>query len=109
LFFSGISQPFPEIYSQWQNWHTLSVEQIVTQCGCNISSNWAVTLTQKPLRQAYFFEINGTYSTLGLTSALTKLKLEIKNSFGQCLNLKSAFSFLLFQIGHNARLHRCLC
>jgi prephenate dehydratase len=57
------------------------VESIITQCGCGISSNWSVTLKLKPVEMAYFFEINGTYSSLGLTSAVKRLTSELKNTF----------------------------
>jgi prephenate dehydratase len=59
----------------------LAVEAIVSKCGCNISSNWPVTFETKPRKEAYFFEINGTYSSLGLKSAVAKLKSELKKAF----------------------------
>lgn len=50
------------------------VEEAVLRRGCNISSNWEVNLKERPAKKAYFFEIDGSYSSLGLGSAVSELR-----------------------------------
>lgn len=55
------------------------VEDEVSKCGCGISSNWSVALGRNH-DPAYFFEVNGQYSSMGLHSATVK----VRTRFPQC-------------------------
>lgn len=75
-----------------------AVENIVAECGCNISSNWSVAFQRGALKEGYFFEIDGVYSSLGLTSATTRILESVPNVFILGGYLDKCITRLLWQL-----------
>jgi prephenate dehydratase len=59
------------------------ISKEVSQAGCSVSANWTLQLEKKKagVRSAYFFEVDGQYSTLGLYSSVKSVGNRIRKTF----------------------------